>query len=247
MPRPIFLQRKRVYEIFEEIERSIPTGSELFLLGGALRNSVYYHFFEKKMRQRDYDLIFMGNRRKFTGELKKLGFTYGKIRRRNQVVFKKPLVKNPQNVEDYAVLDISFYPQDDIRGILKKKVNFTINGFALDVRKSLKDDWMQKMVTLPHAIEDIRAKQLRLNTEKKNPFGSDLYACIRFMSAGFKKPAKEEVDLLLRAIRKMPKHKFERNKEKVFDYVGGREKAERIAKKLGMDRDIFSSNILLES
>lgn len=240
MSKPIFLQNPKIHEIFKEIEKSIPSNSQLFLVGGTMRNSVYYHFFRKKIPQRDYDLIFIGNRKKFVENLRALGFTYGRIRRKNQTVLKKAIVENPEDINDFVVLDIYFSEKAEIYELLKNKINFTINGFALNVKFIFDNNWIKKIVKLPHSIEDIKAKQLRLNTEKTNFFGTDFYACIRFISAGFKKPSKEEIETLYFQMKKLPKYKFERNKKKVFDYVGGREKAEKIVKKMGLNKDVFS-------
>ena len=130
--------------------------------------------------------------------------------------------------------------------ILRDKVNFTINGFAISIKDIFNNIWMKKMITLPHAIPDMRAKQLRLNTGKKDFFGSDLYACIRFISQGFKKPSKDEIEILLLTLKKLPKYKFERNKEKLFSYVGGKEKAEKIAKTMGLNKNIFLMETIMK-
>ena len=211
MSKPNFLQNRKVHEIFQEIKKSIPANSQLFLVGGTMRNSVFYHFFTKRLPQRDYDFIFIGNRKKFVDNLRTLKFTYGKIRRKYQTVLKKTIVKNPKDINDFVVLDIYFSEKQDIYGLLKNKINFTINGFALNIEHIFDNSWIKKMVKLPHSIEDIKAKQLRLNTEKTNFFGTDFYACIRFISAGFKKPTEQETNILYHQMRKLPKYKFERN------------------------------------
>jgi len=246
MNKLIFLHNTKVSDIFREIEMSIPENSQLFLVGGTLRNSVFYHFFKKKLKQRDYDLIFIGDRKQFVNNLRNLKFRYSKLRRKSQVVLKKEIVKNPKDIGDFVVLDISFSVQKDIYDILRKKINFTINGLAINIKDLFSDIWMKKIITLPHSITDIKAKQLRLNTEKKTFFGTDLYACIRFVSQGFKKPLKDEIDILFRAMKKLPKYKFERNKTKVFDYVGGKEKAKKIVQKMGLNEDVFSFETVIK-
>ena len=240
MDKPIFLQNSKVLKIFKEIEKSIPEKSQLFLVGGTLRNSVFYHFFKKTLPQRDYDLIFVGNRETFVDNLRSLNFRYGKIRRKNQTVLKRAIVEDPKDINDFVVLDINFSEKHDIYEILKNKINFTINGFALNVKHIFNNNWIKKMIRLPHSMDDIKSRYLRLNTEKTNFFGADFYACIRFISAGFKKPSGDEIEILYRQMKKLPKYKFERNKKKVFDYVGGKEKAEKIVKKMGLNEDVFS-------
>jgi len=246
MQKPLFLQNIRVFKIFRELEKSVPSKSQLFLIGGTLRNSVFFHFFKKKIKQRDYDLVFMGNRKSFLNNLKNLKFKYGKIKRRNQVVLKKGIIDNPKNIHDYVVLDICFYHRKSPNEILREKINFTINGFLINIKEIFSDTWMKKLITLPHSIADIKAKRIRLNTEKKEFFGTDIYACIRFISQGFKKPTKDEIKILFKAMKKLPKYKFQRNREKVFDYVGGKEKAEKIVRKIGLKEDIFSFNTIIK-
>ncbi|MCC7570738.1 hypothetical protein KO465_05300 [Candidatus Micrarchaeota archaeon] len=246
MNKPIFLQNLEVQEIFQEIKKSIPKKSQLFLVGGTMRNTVFYYFFKTKLVQRDYDLIFIGDRKKFVDNLKKLRFTYGKIRRKNQMVLKKAIKENSKDINDFVVLDIYFSEKQNIYELLKNKINFTINGFALNFEHLFENNWIKNIIKLPYSIEDIKAKQLRLNTEKTNFFGTDIYACIRFISAGFKKPTEKEIHILYDQMRKLPKYKFERNKKKVFDYVGGKEKAEKIVKKMGLNQDIFSFETIQE-
>ena len=246
MSKPIFLQNNKTFQIFREIEKSVPKKSQLFLIGGTLRNSVFYHFFKKKLKHRDYDLVFLGDRKKFISNLKNLKFKYVRLRRKNQTVLKKEIVDDPRDINDFLVLDIYFTNQKEVYKILKNKINFTINGFALNIKYIFNENWVEKLIKLPHSIEDIKSKQLRLNTETRNFFGTDLYACIRFISAGFKKPSKDEIETLYQEMKKLPKYKFERSKEKVFDYVGGKEKAEKIVKKMGLSEDVFSFNTILK-
>lgn len=225
---------------FKEINQCVPKGSKLFLVGGTLRNLVYYSFFKKKLIQRDYDLILIGNHEKFIQNLRRLGFKYGKIRRKNQIVLKKFKIKNNKDFFENIVLDISFFENAEINSLLKNKINFTINGFAIEFKNIFKENWLDYLIKLPFAIEDIKTKKIRLNTQKTDFFGTDLYACIRFMSQGFKQPTKKEIDILFNSLKKLPKYKFERNKNKVFDYVGDDKKLRKILKELGLKEDIFS-------
>ena len=107
-------------------------------------------------------MIFIGDRKKFIHNLKNLRFTYGKLKRKNQIVLKKAIVEDPQNINDFVVLDICFSDEQDIYEILKNKINFTINGFALNVQYIFNENWMKKMIKLPHSVNDIKSKQLRL-------------------------------------------------------------------------------------
>lgn len=176
---------------FHEINKCIPKNSKLFLVGGTLRNLVYYHFFKKKMFQRDYDLILIGNHELFIQNLRKNDFKYGNIRRKDQIVLKKFKIKNNKDFFDNIVLDISFYKNENINNLLKNKINFTINGFAIEFKHIFKENWFDHLIKLPYSIDDIKSKKIRLNTQKTVFFGTDLYACIRFMSQGFKQPSKK--------------------------------------------------------
>ncbi len=188
----------------------------------------------------------MGNKKELITNLRALGFIYGNIRRKNQIVMKKSKIEKPKNLSDWVYLDISFSPKEHILETLRKKVNFTINGFALNIKDLSNKNWFSKLTILPYSIADIQSKQLRLNTEKDTFFGTDLYACIRFMSVGFKKPSQHEIELLLKALAKMQKYKFEKNKEKVFRYVGSIEKTKKLVKKMGLDESIFAFKTVLK-
>lgn len=59
------------------------------------------------------------------------------------------------------------------------------------------------------------------------------------MSAGFTPPSKEEVDVLLHELPRIEHARFERNVKKVYDYVGGEEKARSLVKSLGINIDVF--------
>ena len=74
----------------------------------------------------------------------------------------------------------------------------------------------------------------------------NLFACLRFMSVGFKPPSKDEVELLLRQLPELEKWRFERNIKKVFGYVGGERKARQLIKSLGIKIDIFNQKKLRE-
>lgn len=63
---------------------------------------------------------------------------------------------------------------------------------------------------------------------------------LRFMSVGFSAPSKEEINLLLKQLPNLEHARFERNVKKIWDYVGGEEKARKMVKDLGIDVDVFS-------
>ena len=237
---PLFLQNKKVAEVFREVIASIPKSTKVYLVGGALRNAVFYATHKKRLPQRDYDLVYIGKKDEFIQNLRSHGFMYGKIRRKNQTVLKKMLKERPQNIHEYVVLDISFRDKGKMRDLLKEKVNFTINGFAIPLQRVFSKDWKKSVIALPFAMRDITNRQMRLNADKKRHHGSELYACIRFISTGFKRPTSKEIQQMYRMLPYLPKYKFKRNRQKVFDYVGGEHKAREILKRLRIQEDVFS-------
>ena len=66
------------------------------------------------------------------------------------------------------------------------------------------------------------------------------------MSIGFTPPDKEGVALLLKQLPRLEKWRFERNVKKVFGYVGREKKARQLAKRLGVEVDIFNFEKLKE-
>ena len=57
---PIFMNNLATSKIFKEIIASIPKNIKIFLVGGAVRNALFYKIFGKILPQRDYDLLLIG-------------------------------------------------------------------------------------------------------------------------------------------------------------------------------------------
>ncbi|OGN27506.1 MAG: hypothetical protein A3A33_04765 [Candidatus Yanofskybacteria bacterium RIFCSPLOWO2_01_FULL_49_25] len=235
---PLFMHDPATREIFENVMAKLKKSDKIYLVGGAARNAVYYKIFKKKLPHRDYDMALIGDRNRFTGLLRSLGFSYGKIRRKNHVVLKKRLVSKPRIkvYADWVFFDIGNTKEKTIEKSLEKGANFTINGFAIPLQAVTSDDWYRHVVTLPSAFRDLKAKRLVVN-EVDHP--SNLYAALRFMSQGFRKPSSEDTERLLPTPTRFPKKRFARNVKKVFTYVGGEAKARALARKLGIKQNIF--------
>ena len=233
---PIFMHDPATNKILKEAASAIPKGTKTYIVGGTIRNAVYYRLFHKRLPQRDYDMVSIGNREKFVKNLRALGFTYGFLIRKDTITLKKKRVKKPKHqFKDYVILDIHFSKKSILKN-LKENSNFTVNGFALSLKHVASKNWHKKLITLPNALKDLKNKQLRVNIIA-HP--ANLFACLRFMSKGFKPPSKKEIKELLKALGKLPKYKYKRNINKVFSYVGGEKKARQLAKKLGIKEDIF--------
>lgn len=243
----VFTREGKTAEILKEVIDSIPLKTKIYVVGGAARNAVYYDFFKKSLPQRDYDLLLVGNLEKFVDNLrKKHKFIYGRIRRKNQVVLKKKMISNPKSIVDFMALDIHQSCESNILNNLKSNSAFTINGFAIPLQEYLSLDIKKSLVALPGAINDLKKHRLSLNISGYKGHPGNLFACLRFMSAGFSYPDKKSIDLLLRQLPKLEKWRFERNVKKVFGYVGGEKNARKLVKQLGVNVDIFDFQKLKE-
>lgn len=235
----IFTREGKEAEILKEVIASIPKNTKIFVVGGAARNAAFFNLFKEALSQRDYDLLLVGDLEGFVKNLRSHGFTYGRIRRKNEIVLKKKLISKPESAADYLVLDIGRSYESDVLKNLKEKSAFTINGFAVPLQYYLSENIKEHLISLPGAMEDLKGKKLRLNISGYAVHPGNLYACLRFMSVGFSKPNKREIELLLAELPKINKKRFEKNVRKVFGYVGGEKKARVLARRLGIRKDIF--------
>jgi len=240
---PIFMHDPATNAILREVRAAVPKGSRLYLIGGAARNALYFRMFGERMRQRDYDVIIMGGGAlAFIRNLRAKGFIYGKIRRKEQIVLKKKKILHPQSISDYVVLDIhTVCHEKTIQENLRKHVNFTVNGFVLPFSVITSSEWYKKIIALPTALPDLKVKQLRVNV---NQHPADLFACMRFMSKGFRPPPKAEVQILLQGLSRIQKWRFQKNVPKLLDYVGGEKNARQLLKRLGITQNIFDFRVV---
>ncbi|MDD5043706.1 MAG: hypothetical protein PHD51_03510 [Patescibacteria group bacterium] len=239
---PVFMKNLKIFNILVDVKSAIPKNTKIFLIGGALRNALYFNIFGATLPQRDYDLVLIGDKKKFIENLRKRGFIYGKIKRKNEVVLKKKLVEKPKHrFNDYLILDIHISREKSIFKNLKNNANFTINGFALSLKEATSKNWPKKVVSLPNAMSDLKNKKLRVNVIA-HP--ANLFACLKFMSKGFKQPSKKEIDNLLIALRSLEKSRYKRNVQKLFDYVGGEKEARKLTKKLNITKNIFDFKVI---
>ena len=236
---PIFLRDERVHQILQEVVGSIPENSEAYLHGGAARNAVYYRLFKEELPQRDFDMVLIGDKDLFVANLFARGFVRGKKNIETAATFKKPKRENPsEDFADWVYLDIVFRKNMTIQESLKQKVNFIINGSAINLRDIESPDWFEKIVTLPGTLEDLKLKRLRTN--KRYPI--NIYACVRFVSLGFAPPSREDLDNMIEDLRNIDDVKFIRDRDKVIRYVGSADKVREIVKQLGIKVDILDLN-----
>ncbi len=232
---PIFLQNRKVREFLGEVVASIPKRTRVYLYGGSVRNAIFYRMFKRKLPQRDYDLIVIGASKRFIENLRQRGFTYGKTRRLTKVTMRKKKTRHPKGFSGYVYLDLALRKKGTIGEVLRERTNFTMNGMAVDLRRVVRPGWFRWVVSIPGAIADLRA--MRVRTYKRYPL--NLYACLRFVSQGFKVPPKDEMSNMVEDVRKAKWRYFKRDTEKLIRYVGSKRKAKQLVSRLGVKTDIF--------
>ncbi|MFA6514298.1 MAG: hypothetical protein WCT50_03370 [Patescibacteria group bacterium] len=237
---PLFLHDEKTNEIFKIVVASIPKSTKAYLVGGAIRNAVYYKYFKQKLPQRDFDILLIGDQVGFIKNLRHRGFIFGKIKRKHEVVVKIKRIPKPIHAyNDYLYLDIHIAEEKSALKNLAKNSNFTINGFAISLKDIFREDWFDELISLPGALADLKNKRLKLN-QLSHP--ANLFACMRFMSLGFKQPKQAEIDLLLKSLSDLKEPRYEKNMRKLFGYVGGEGNAKKLQKKLKIKQNIFNLN-----
>lgn len=241
-----FNSQSAVDEFMEVIDK-LPNDIEVYIVGGSVRNAIFREFFGEALTQRDYDQVATSNSSKYLEYLKSLGFYLGRLDRPTQKVYAYDLIPNPpeDSYVDSLVFDIHTMDGTTIEENLATSSGFTINGFALPIRKVFDNNWFNDIIQLPGALEDMKHKQLRVNKYGYKEQPANLFAGIRFMSKGFLPPSKEDVDLLLAEMPNITPERFEKGVKKVWNYVGGEEKARELVKQLNIDVDIFNRQEVL--
>ncbi len=234
-----FTRSGKTTDFLQEIISAIPKGTSVYVIGGAIRNALYFELFHKALPQRDYDLLVIGDFKTYVAALRKSGFVFGKIRRKNQLVLKKKRITDPQSIRDYFVLDIHASTDKSVQRNLLKNAAFTINGFAIPLENYLAKRVSPYVIALPGAQQDLKKRQLRLTKVGYLGHPATLFACLRFMSIGFQPPNKKDIPLLVKRLSTLEHWRFDRNVQKVFEYVGGEKKARMLVKKLGITEDVF--------
>lgn len=239
---PLFLHDKKTNEIFKLVVAAIPKDTKTYLVGGAIRNAIYYRYFKKELPRRDFDIMLVGDKDGFVKNLRQAGFVYGKTKRKHEVVVKMKRIPKPKHIHnDYLYLDIHISEEKSPLKNLKENSNFTINGSTISLKDIFRDNWFDKLISLPGALSDLKNKRLKLN-QLSHP--ANLFAAMRFMSLGFKQPKQSEVDLLLQSLGGLEEWRYEKNIKKLFGYVGGEGNAIKLQKKLKIKEDIFDLKVI---
>jgi hypothetical protein len=239
---PLLLNNPDALQVFQDITDHLPADCEVFIVGGAVRNALYYHYHSERLRQRDYDQIVTRGSQKYLDFLKSEQFFVSKVLREDQIVLARSLVPNPpqESYDDYVVFDT--HTVDGTTGIdnLRYNVGLTINGFAISLRDILSENWVEHIIELPGAIHDIKSKQMHVNALGYKSDPAYLFSVLRFMSIGFMPPPKEEMKLLLNELPNLESGRFTRNITKIYNYVGGEAKARGLATSLDIRGDVFN-------
>lgn len=234
---PIFLNNPSTKEILDQVIPLIPEGTEVYLFGGAVRNALYFKYFEEEMTQRDFDCIVIGDGETFAQNLVNAGFIFGSKNTEKSKVLKKVRIAEPvHQYDDWLYLDCKIYPLGETAdGVMNRISDFTISGVALNLKYIESNDWQERVVAIPKALEDIQEKQLTV----VKAYSISLHKIIRMVSRGFKKPSEEEVGLCLEKMKDIPEDKFITNTEKTIRYVGSEDEVLKISKDIGINFDIL--------
>lgn len=246
---PIDFKDNRGREVFESLVQNLPEGIEVYLVAGTVRNAIHRFFHGgDSLEQRDYDQIVTKGSDKYLEYLKSKGFYPGRIQRPTQKVMIKSFVGNedPEDFTNNLVFDVNLVDNSTVLENLEKHVGLTVNGNAISIRDIFSEQWQDRLVSLPGALEAIQNKQLVLNPDGYKYQAANLFSAIRFVHNGYAPPSKEEIKLLMKELPRVEDDRYEKNIQKVFKYVGGEEAARSIWKEIGVDVDVFDKQKVIE-
>ncbi len=236
-------------EVFKNLVKNLPDGIEVYLVAGTVRNAIQRFFHGgDDLEQRDYDQIVVKGSDKYLAYLSQLGFYEGRIQRPTQKVMIKSFVGNqdPEDFKNNLVFDIHLVDNTSVANNLKQHVGLTVNGNAISLRDIFSEQWQEKLISLPGALEAIQDKKLVLNPTGYRHQAANLFSVIRFVHNGYTPPPKEEIDLLIKKLPGVEDERYEKNIRKVFKYVGGEEVARSIWGDIGIDVDVFDKQKVIE-
>lgn len=246
---PIDFKDERGLKVFEKVIKNLPEDVEVYLIAGSLRNAIDKYFHDgSKLEQRDYDQIVTKGSDEYLVYLRSLGFYDGRIQRPTQKVLIKSFVGNedPEDFVNKLVFDIHLMDGTNALDNLKNHVGLTVNGNAISIRDIFSEDWQNKLVSLPGALQSIEKKQLKLNHEGYKYQAANLFSVIRFVYNGYEPPRKEDLMLLVQELPRVEDDRYEKNVQKVYKYVGGEENARKICQEIGIDFDVFDKQVAIK-
>lgn len=221
---------------------SLPKDVNVYLVGGAIRNALVRKYHGETWVQRDYDQAITSGSQQYLALLEQLGFSRGNINNADHVVMSKLLEENGQAIsyEDNLVFDMHPVDGTTIEDNLKYSTALSINGFALSLCDIFADDWEDKLIQLPGALDSIKNKQINVNQQGYTSETNYFFALLRFIGAGFAAPNRDDVIKLLKVTADIEPERYSRNVTKLVNYVGGEVRVKQIVDSLGIDGlDIF--------
>src|SRR5262245_28527675 len=122
MLKPAFLENEDTEKLLQEVVHSIPENTDLYLYGGAIRNTFFSESFNVELPQRDFDFILVGDREGFKKNLVDKGFELSEDPIHKMVKtsdkFTKAKIPQPQQYGDWIHLDVAVREERDIHTIL---------------------------------------------------------------------------------------------------------------------------------
>jgi len=236
----LFMEDIKTAEIFRQIIEVIPEENDVYIVGWAVRNSLFYLYHKTKLPQRDFDVVIVWMPEKLIQNLKNIWFTEGSnIKGDCWIILKKAKIDNPEHLSDFVYLDCTYWKDGvTMEKNLKEHANLTINCNAMNIKDVFDKNWLEKVVSVNGWIEDIKDKILKINSYESRI----LFACLRFMSQWFIAPKKDELIKAIQMLQSIDRDRYERNVLKLESYVWGREIADVLLKRLWVEGDLFDRN-----
>jgi hypothetical protein len=242
MSSPIAFNTDEARQMMKRVLDSLPNDVEVYLVGGALRNAFIKTYLDETWIQRDYDQVITKGSTSYFAYLESLGFRTGSIDNDHQKVMAKQLFEDGEEISyhDNLVFDMHIADGTTIEDNLQYSTALSINGFGLNLRSVFDDDWEQKVVALPGALDSIKRHQIELNSDGYASESNYFFALLRFMGAGFAAPPRADVLRLLKTIETIEDDRYDRNIPKLVNYVGSEEKVRQLVDSLRIEGlDIF--------
>jgi len=241
---PLHYNSQEAEEEFKRVMSNLSADVFAYLMGGCVRNALIKEFHGQILIQRDYDQIITQGTAIYKKFLESHGFLEHPYPSKQDVqdIYRKPLFGDPvkEDYHDWLVFDLHTVDGTTIEDNIKNNTAFTINGCAIKANDVLTKSWSEALIEgLPTAIQDIKDRLLRVNLDGYKSSPASFYAMLRFMSVGFSAPGPEEVNLLLDELPRLEHARFDRNVQKVWEYVGGEAKARELVQSLGITVDVF--------
>lgn len=245
MDTPLFFYSDIATKVMSDIVMDLPAGIEVYMVGGVLCNALVRKYFGEIWTQRDYDQVATKNSGEYLNYLIEKGFDFRGIDEPNHKTASKPVVDNARYIsyEDNLVFDIHLSDAMAIKDSLKHNSGLSINGLALNLRDVFADDWEDKLITLPGALDSIKNKQIRINYDGYQSDSSYFFALIRFMGLGFAGPTQEDIMKLLKTVSDLSAERYQKNIMKLVSYLGSEYKVRSVVNTLGIHGlDVFNEN-----